>query len=357
MPMYKSPIRSLNERAPASDSISGVASQYGDPLEQAAYLRGRMKAQEFIQKRQDVETTQSRLMATQDEAERRNAAREELAQNRFEQAQKEAAARAAFQEDQQARILDQQQWERKFNMQKETAAEERARLKAEADAKKEIDKQAADAAKLTRDEQEKSAFGEVSGLLLSAGMDVENPVVKGLSYSYVRANPEQRRGILKYIQETADYNAQKKKDAAASEVLAAIDFTKVGNEWRDKNKTVWVDKDPGEGITPAIVPKSSLDKNPSWKEISSDASRGYMIGGKPAMANLPPPKWGGLIDSETNPAVPNSGTPSPMAPPPAAAPVVASPAAIMDQNIVTRTLKDGTTVRVRRTANGWEEVE
>jgi len=304
MPMYKSSISSLNERAPSADAISGVASQYGDPLEQAAYLRGRMKAQEFLQQKQTTEANQNRLLAAQDENERRNAAREAMAEQRFAQAQKDAAARASFQEDQQARILDQQQWERKFNMEKATAAEERYRKEDETAAAKLAKAEEIRIAKEQRDEQEKAAFGEVSGLMLSAGMDVENPMMKGLAYSYARSNPQQRSGILKYIEDTAAYNEQNKKEESASQALAGVDFSKTRPEGWIRDAVVYVDKDPGEGITPSLVKKSELLKNPAWKEITTDAGGGYLIGGEPAVANLPQPKWGGLGAAEAAPVVP-----------------------------------------------------
>jgi hypothetical protein len=326
MPMYRSSIRSLNERAPAADAISGVASQYGDPLEQAAYLRGRMRAQEFLQQKQITEANQNRLLAAQEESERRNAAREAMAEQRFTQAQKDAAARASFQEDQQARILDQQQWERKFNMEKATAAEERYRKEAEAEAAKLAKAEEIRIAKEQRDEQEKASIGEVTGAMLGAGMDVDSQTAKYLAYSYARANPEQRSGILKYIQDTAAYNEQKKKDETALRELAGVDFSKTRPEGLVRDAVVYVDKDPSEGITPSLVKKSELLKNQAWKEITTDAGGGYLIGGKPAVANLPQPKWGGLGAAEAAPVVPQT---SPMAPPavaPTAAPV-ATPAA------------------------------
>jgi len=314
-------------RNPNSASLSGAASEMGDPLEQAAYLRGRMKAQEFIQQKQVSEANQNRLLANQDENERRNAARESMAEQRFTQAQKDAAARAAFQEDQQARILAHQQWLERFQTEGAAKSEGWKRQGAEAEAAKLAKAEEIRIAKEQRDEQAKAALGEVTGAMLAAGLDVDGPTAKGLTYAYARANPEQRTGILKHIEDTAAYNEQKTKDETASQALAGVDFSKTKPEGWIRDAVVYVDKDPGEGITPSLVKKSELSKNPGWREITTDVGGGYLIGGKPAVVNLPKPKWGGLLASEAAPVVPQT---SPMVPPavvPAAAPVAAPAAA------------------------------
>ena len=349
MPMYKSSIRSLNERAPAADSISGVASQYGDPLEQAAYLRGRMKAQEFIQQKQVSETNQNRLLANQDENERRNAAREVMAEKRFTQAQKTDAARMAQQDEIQAQNLAHQQFLEKFNMQKALTDQENfntteARYTAQDKEKSDLKQAEAD---------KKLAKQRTAGLVRKAVMDAGIPITKdeGLGIENLIQTAEDPNAVLQsvhdFLKEKAAYSKAEKQQQEYDKAMSQMDMSKTG-------KFIW-DAAKGEGMFHPLDPivyvntnkdpkgpvqlmriKSSLAKQNGYQIIT--ASEGLI---KANDIPIPRPELGeapslgsGLFSGDSRPVVPQSGTGGPMAPPavtqslaPVATPAAATPAA------------------------------
>lgn len=331
-------------RNPNSPSLSGSASELGDPLEQAAYLRGRIKAQEFLQQKQVSEANQNRLLAAQDENERRNAAREAMAEQRFTQAQKTDAARMAQQDEIQAQNLAHQQFLEKFNMQKALTDQERfntteARAQAAADAavKKEADKQAAAELKAEAEAAVTSAIGD---------MKVPDRVFKGLVSTYIATPPEARATFdenFKGLREHA--KAMKKYEALKTSLDTTVNVAKKG-EWSTPGSTGWHPFDTAvnvvKGYTPdgmaiiATVRQSEADAN-KWPEVTKGYDGQWRIGDKPveppAEPTMPTPKFGGLMSSDTMPKVPDLGTTRSMTPPPAAAPVppaaVAAPVAPM----------------------------
>ena len=324
-------------RNPNSPSLSGSASELGDPLEQAAYLRGRMKAQEYLQKNQVSEANQNRLLAAQDENERRNAAREAMAEQRFGQAQKMDAERMARQDEIQAQNLAHQQFLEKFNMQKALTDQERfntteARAQAAADAaaKKEADKQAAAELKAEAEAAVTSAIGDTK---------VPDRVFKGLVSTYIATHPEARatfdesfKGLREHAKAMTKYEALKTSLDTSVNVGKKGEWFTPGSDWPHPFDTA---VNVVKGYTPdgmaiiATVRQSEAKAN-KWPEVTKGYDGQWMIGDKPveppAEPTMPTPKFGGLISSDTMPKVP-AGT-SPMAPPPAAAPVVAPPAAV-----------------------------
>jgi hypothetical protein len=292
-----------------------------------------MKAQEYLQKNQVSETNQNRLLAAQDENERRNAAREAMAEQRFTQAQKTDAARMMQQDEIQAQNLAHQQFLEKFNMQKEANDEAQARLKAEADAKKEARAIEDATKKETAAEARRIASGKIGMALAGFKGLLSDQQARSVADAYIEGTPEEQAGIVRYLGDLGKHKTAKSQYDKMVEALSIVDQSEASPEGWFRAGDVWVDKDSGPGVIPSLVSTKIAKKNPAWKIISTDTSGQRLIGDVPVVEPEEPKlTFGGLISSDTMPKVPNPGT-SPMVPPPAAAPVppaaVAAPVAPM----------------------------
>ena len=339
-------------RNPNSAYLSGAASEMGDPLEQAAYLRGRMKAQEFIQKKQTTEVNQNRLLANQDENERRNAARETMAEQRFTQtqktdaaremmaeqrftqSQKTDAARMAQQDEIQAQNLAHQQFLEKFNMQKALTDQEHfntTEARHTANDKKEADLKQAEV-------DRKLAKQRTAGLVRQAVINSGIPITKdeGLGIENLIQTAEDPtaaiQSVNEFLKEKAAYSKAEKKQQEYDKAMSQMDMSKTGKFIWDTAKgesmfhlldpIVYVNanKDP-TGPVQLMRIKSSLAKQNGYQIVT--ASEGLIKANdnpipRPELSEAPS-LGSGLFSGDPSPVVPQSGT-GPMASAAAAVP-------------------------------------